>query len=463
MTTATTPQAISVPCPLGCGRTIAAQGSEIHYCVIREKGQPTSREYVGTYDGEALVFKANYADADTMLRVYAEEIEGVAPVVYAEVAEPAPEATFVAPVEYVLTAEDLLSQRRAAETTALVELFNRQVPTAYAASALYRRLGQVLRAASDAGDGPRVERLWRLMNRVGRRMDRRQTRAHYMRYEATMVDWLVANHPESWIAQQLGAAPAVVYARVAEEPEPAYVELARPALRPPTIAPAPTPATLVVTAGWDRNDHADDFATVAAQILLPLAHLQPYVNSRGDYAGISKYTTVPVPADDRDVVCQLINALNDVAAQLPVRPTSITAHMHIGAEHYMVGHNGPPLVAPPSIVHARPAEVVEPVYVSLPAVPSQPQNIVLSQEPAPLIDFSGSRQAPQLLSGRDVARLWWRDHRAAVAHLATLSEPLVRAQAAAYIAYIQTFSRSDVTVDDVLRVWHEHIGRAQVQ
>lgn len=138
-------------------------------------------------------------------------------VVYARPAE-------VAEPVYVPTAEDLLAQARGAETQRLIELFNRQIPTAYAASALYRRLAQAVRAACDAGDSPRVDRICRVMRRVGCRVDRRSTATHYDRYERSLETWLQANHADSWIASQLSV-PAT-YARPADVAEPVYVSTA---------------------------------------------------------------------------------------------------------------------------------------------------------------------------------------------------------------------------------------------
>lgn len=63
MTTVTA--TISVPCPLGCKRTVAAQGKEIHYCVIG-----SYREYVGTHDGEFVCCAGNHSDVETLLNDY---------------------------------------------------------------------------------------------------------------------------------------------------------------------------------------------------------------------------------------------------------------------------------------------------------------------------------------------------------------------------------------------------------
>jgi len=65
-----------VLCPLGCGRQVAAKGDEIHYCVttIRfGRKSTTNREYVGTWDGEALFFGACHDEVERKLRPYREE------------------------------------------------------------------------------------------------------------------------------------------------------------------------------------------------------------------------------------------------------------------------------------------------------------------------------------------------------------------------------------------------------
>jgi hypothetical protein len=66
-----------VTCPLGCGRQVAAEGDEIHYCVttIRfgRKKAATNREYVGTWNGEALFFGACHDEVERKLRPYREE------------------------------------------------------------------------------------------------------------------------------------------------------------------------------------------------------------------------------------------------------------------------------------------------------------------------------------------------------------------------------------------------------
>lgn len=66
MTTAT---AISIPCPNGCGRTVASADKDIHYCVIREFGE-TYREYLGCFDGEIITRAANNSDAELGLNDY---------------------------------------------------------------------------------------------------------------------------------------------------------------------------------------------------------------------------------------------------------------------------------------------------------------------------------------------------------------------------------------------------------
>lgn len=63
-----------VACPLGCGHQVAAEGSHIHYCVIKAKDQPTSREYVGTFDGQALCYGDEYRDVQIRLANYRREL-----------------------------------------------------------------------------------------------------------------------------------------------------------------------------------------------------------------------------------------------------------------------------------------------------------------------------------------------------------------------------------------------------
>jgi hypothetical protein len=73
MTTATTH---TVLCPLGCGRQVSAEQDEIHYCVttIRSgRKVTTSREYVGTWDGEAVFYGACHDEVERQLRPYREE------------------------------------------------------------------------------------------------------------------------------------------------------------------------------------------------------------------------------------------------------------------------------------------------------------------------------------------------------------------------------------------------------
>lgn len=68
MTTATT-DLISIACPNGCNRTVAAHGKDIHYCVIREFGE-THREYIGCYDGEIITRAHNNSDCEIGLDDY---------------------------------------------------------------------------------------------------------------------------------------------------------------------------------------------------------------------------------------------------------------------------------------------------------------------------------------------------------------------------------------------------------
>lgn len=132
----------------------------------------------------------------------------------------------------------------------------------------------------------------------------------------------------------------------------------------PACLATPATSTLNVNAGWDAEDHPDNFAAVAAQILAPLTHLRPSVNDRGDYLLAGTSEKISTPCNDHAVMCLMIDALNAVAAQLPVRPTSITAHMHIGSEHYSIGHNGPPLApaaAPLPVEPHDPAATLRPL------------------------------------------------------------------------------------------------------
>lgn len=65
----TTAAAISIPCPNGCSRTVAAEGKEIHYCVIREFGE-TYREYIGTFDGEIITRGGSNHQVEVALNDY---------------------------------------------------------------------------------------------------------------------------------------------------------------------------------------------------------------------------------------------------------------------------------------------------------------------------------------------------------------------------------------------------------
>lgn len=63
--TTLTEAAVSVRCPLGCKRTVAAQVKEIHYCVI-----DGWREYVGTHDGEFVCCAATNGQVENLLDDY---------------------------------------------------------------------------------------------------------------------------------------------------------------------------------------------------------------------------------------------------------------------------------------------------------------------------------------------------------------------------------------------------------
>ena len=64
--TLTTPKIVSLPCPLGCTRTVAAEGKEIHFCVIRT-GKHIDREYVGTLDGVYVCSGGSNIEVETQL------------------------------------------------------------------------------------------------------------------------------------------------------------------------------------------------------------------------------------------------------------------------------------------------------------------------------------------------------------------------------------------------------------
>lgn len=66
MQSLTTSKVISLPCPLGCTRTVAAEGKCIHYCVIRT-GKHIDREYVGTLDGVYVCAGGSNIEVETQL------------------------------------------------------------------------------------------------------------------------------------------------------------------------------------------------------------------------------------------------------------------------------------------------------------------------------------------------------------------------------------------------------------
>lgn len=73
MTTAITP---TVTCPLGCGRQVSAEGDDIHYCVTKTangRKVETHREYVATWDGEALFYGDERGEVEADLQAYREE------------------------------------------------------------------------------------------------------------------------------------------------------------------------------------------------------------------------------------------------------------------------------------------------------------------------------------------------------------------------------------------------------
>lgn len=104
---------------------------------------------------------------------------------------------------YQLTDADRLAQQQGAETQALVELFNRQVPTAYAAQSLTRRLIAARKEAEAAGGEDRVERIFKLTDRAFDRTHRRSNPRHYARHERTFDTWLQEQHPDSYVARRL--------------------------------------------------------------------------------------------------------------------------------------------------------------------------------------------------------------------------------------------------------------------
>lgn len=95
------------------------------------------------------------------------------------------------------------------------------------------------------------------------------------------------------------------------------------------------PAHRSITIGYDGEQC--DLVNIAAQVLAPLAHLRPSIGRNGTYLLLTDTATIPAPLDDHAIVCNLIDRLNEVAAQLPVRPTSITAWLHVNGEIYQVG------------------------------------------------------------------------------------------------------------------------------
>lgn len=63
----------TILCPLGCGRQVATEQDEIHFCLTRNADGSKSREYVGTWDGAALFYGACYDEVERQLRPYREE------------------------------------------------------------------------------------------------------------------------------------------------------------------------------------------------------------------------------------------------------------------------------------------------------------------------------------------------------------------------------------------------------
>lgn len=64
-------------CPLGCGRVIPNEGGFVHYCVTKityGRRVETTREYVGTFDGEAVIYGNAYYDVEARLSTYVAEL-----------------------------------------------------------------------------------------------------------------------------------------------------------------------------------------------------------------------------------------------------------------------------------------------------------------------------------------------------------------------------------------------------
>lgn len=97
------------------------------------------------------------------------------------------------------------------------------------------------------------------------------------------------------------------------------------------------PAHRSVTVGYDGEQC--DLVSIAAQVLLPLAHLRPALNKEGTYLTLGTIEQIPVLPNDHAIACNLIDRLNEVAAQLPAWPTSISAWLHTDSEVYQVARN----------------------------------------------------------------------------------------------------------------------------
>lgn len=99
----------------------------------------------------------------------------------------------------------------------------------------------------------------------------------------------------------------------------------------------PPPAHRSITVGYDGEQC--DLVSIAAQVLAPLAHLRPIIRDDGAYLVLSDRMEIPAPQGDHAIVVNMIDRLNEVIGQLPARPTSITAWMHVGGEIYQVARN----------------------------------------------------------------------------------------------------------------------------
>lgn len=193
---------------------------------------------------------------------------------------------------------------------------------------------------------------------IGSRMDHAAAEAHCRAY---LYDHYTDNHtPEAAarIAVEMseslttalyldGADAIVVHATAAKRDEymrynpsariidPPFEETGAPTEEERAKDESAPPAHRSVTVGYDGEQC--DLVSIAAQALLPLAHLRPQLTRAGTYLLLMDTATIPAPQGDHAIVCNMIDRLNEVAAQLPARPTSITAWLHVNGEIYQVG------------------------------------------------------------------------------------------------------------------------------